>query len=282
MQTTKVGEPRGGFVRREFEAARVRPRKTFFSFPADTSRYWVGGSPTRTHVLNSLHLFLPSFERMILRTVLDEVVPRLDDPQLIAQARGLAGQESSHSRAHELFIETLRAQGYPLDRYLKITEWILEDLLEKKLGYKLSLSVVAAFEHYTDILVLLILRSDFVDGCDPRVLELMEWHSAEEVEHNAVAHQLLRTIDDRESLRMVGNVLGLAVILGFMLAGTGYLLQHDGKLLERQTARELGQFFFTKYGVAGEIVKMFRHYARRDYRPDDVDYSELARAVLAG
>src|SRR5690606_23907988 len=157
MNPTKLGELRNGFTRREFQAQRVRPRKTSFAFPPSTPRYWVGGSPARTHLMNSLHLMLPSFERMILRTVLDEVIPRIQDPELIAQARGLAGQESSHSRAHELFIATLRAQGYELDRYLSVTEWILEDLLEKKLGYKLSLSVVAAFEHYTDILVLLIL-----------------------------------------------------------------------------------------------------------------------------
>lgn len=280
MHPTKTSEPRGGFERREFRAERVKARRTSFAFPPSIPRHWVGGSPTRTHVMNSLNLFLPSFERMIMRTVLDRVIPRLQDPGLIAQARGLAGQEASHSRAHELFLDTLRAQGYDLDRYLRLTEWFFEHLLEKKLGYKLGLSVVAGFEHYTDILVLLILQGDFLEGCDPRMKELFAWHAAEEVEHNAVSHELLRAIDDGYGLRMAGNVLGLAVILGFMLSGAAVLLHQDGKLGDRETARELREIFFTRYGVAGDIVKLFKHYARREYRPDDVDYSDLARGVL--
>jgi len=271
---------RAGFERRAFHAEHVKQRRTSFSFPLNVPKHWVGDSPTRTHIMNSLNLFLPSFERMILRTVLNKVVPRLQDQRLLEQARGFAGQEASHGRAHELFLQNLRAQGYNLDRYLSCTKWFFEDLLEKKLGYKLVLSMVASFEHYTDLLVLLILRGDFLDGCDPRMKELFAWHAAEEVEHHAVAYALLRAIDDGYWLRMMGNVLGLLVMLGFMLIGTAFLLYQDRKLTDRETARELGEFFFTKYRVAGDIVRLLKDYSRRDYRPDDADQSDLARRVL--
>lgn len=163
--------------------------------------------------MNSLHLFLPSFERMIVRTVLDEVIPRLADRALVEQARGFAGQEASHSHAHALFLRNLRAQGYELDGYLRATEWFFENLLEKKLGHRLGLSVIASFEHYTDLLVVLVLRGDFLDGCDPRLRELFAWHAAEEVEHNAVAYAMLQAVAPGYALRMVGNVLGLLVVL---------------------------------------------------------------------
>jgi len=281
MEITDRDAPSGGFERRAFQAEHVKPRKTYFAFPLNIPKYWVRNNPTRTHIMNSLNLFLPSFERMIMRTVLDKIIPRLEDPRLVAQARGFAGQEMRHSRAHELFLDNLRAQGYNLDRFLAFTEWFFENLLEKKLGHKLGLSVVASFEHYTDLLVLLILQGDFLDGCDPHMKELFAWHAAEEVEHNAVAYEMLRTIDDGYGLRMAGSVLGISVMLGFMLSGTALLLHQDKKLGDRETRRELGEFFFTKYGVAREIVKLFKHYARRNYRPDDADYSDLARGVLA-
>jgi predicted metal-dependent hydrolase len=280
MDPTKSSDHRGGFERRAFQAERVKPRRTSFSFPLDVPKHWLGNSPTRTHLMNSLNLFLPSFERMIMRTVLDKIIPRLTDRSLLEQARGFAGQEASHSRAHELFIENLRAQGYDLDRYLMFTEWFFEDLLEQKLGYKLGLSVIAGFEHYTDLLVMLVLQGEFFDGCDPRMKELFAWHAAEEVEHNAVAFAMLCAIDDGYGLRMVGNVLGLSIVLGFMVSGAALLLHQDKKLGDRETARELGEFFFTKYGAARDIVKLFQHYSRRDYRPDDADYSGLARGVL--
>jgi predicted metal-dependent hydrolase len=271
---------RGGFERRAFQRERVKPRRTSFVFPPEIPKHWVGDSPARTHVMNSLNLFLPSFERMIMRTVLDGALPRLRDPHLIKQARGFAGQEATHSRAHELFLENLRAQGYEIDRHLRFTEWCLEDLLEKKLGTEISLSVVASFEHYTDLLVLLVLRSDFLDGCDPRMKDLIAWHAAEEVEHNAVAYEMLCAIDSSYRLRMIGNVLGLAVILGFMLSGTALLLHQDGKLASRETVRELSKLLFTKYGLTWNIARLFLHYSRPSYRPDDEDYSDLAREVL--
>jgi hypothetical protein len=230
--------------------------------------------------MNSLHLFLPAFERMIMRTVLDQLVPALEDPALIKQARGLAGQEASHSRAHELFHANLRAQGYEIDRFLAFTSWVLEDLLERKLGPRMAISVVAGFEHYTDILVLLVLRGDFLDGCDPIMHELLAWHAAEEVEHNAVAWQVLEAIGGGYGLRMAGSVTAVAIIVGFILAGTFVLLGQDRLLTERRTLRELLEFFVTKHHVAKDIAALFVHYARPSYRPDDIDYGPLARTVL--
>jgi uncharacterized protein len=142
--------------------------------------------------------------------------------------------------------------------------------------------VVASFEHYTDLLVVLILQGDFLDGCDPRMNELFSWHAAEEVEHNAVAYGMLRAVAGGYWLRMLGNVLGLLITVGFMLSGALMLLRQDKKLRERKTWRELGQLFFTKYSAAKNIVKMFWHYARPNYRPDDIDHSELAAKVLIG
>jgi uncharacterized protein len=270
----------GGFERREFRSDRVRPRRTYFTFPPDIPKLWVNENPARTHLMNSFNLFLPPFERMIVRVIRDQILPRFTDPYLVEQARGFMRQEAVHGRAHMQFLENLRAQGYDIGAYMKFAEWFFERLLERRLGPKICLALVAAFEHYTDLLVPLTLETDFLDGCDPRMKELFQWHAAEEVEHNAVAYEMLRVIDDNYALHMTGNVLALSVVVGFILAGTALLLYQDGKLGDRETRRELREFFFTKYNAAGSLVRLFCQYARRDYRPGDVDYSESARAVL--
>jgi hypothetical protein len=270
-----------GFERRAFRADHVKPRRTSFVFPQDIPKHWLGGSATRTHALNSLNLFFPAFERMILRMVRDHVVPRLSDPHLQEQARGFMGQEATHSRAHALFLENLHAQGYDTRGYEAFASWFFEHLFEKKLGTRLSLSLTAGFEHYTDLLVQLVLQGDFMDGCEPHMRELFAWHAAEEIEHNAVAYEMLRTIDDGYLLRMAGNVLAVSVLLGFMLSGMALLLHQDGKLFGRETARELVELWLTRYRLLPDIARLFVHYARPGYRPDDADYSDLAREVLS-
>lgn len=279
--STTATMARGGFERRAYRADQVRPRRASFSFPPDIARWWVGDSPARTHFMNGMNLFLPPFERMIVRVLRNHVLPRLTDGRLVEQARGFMQQEGVHGQAHSLFLENLRAQGYDIDGFMRFATWFFDRRFEETLGIELCLSLLAGFEHYTDILVLLILKGDFLEGCDPRMRELFAWHAAEEVEHNAVAYELLREIDDGYALRMAGNVLGLSVLLGFVLCGAAMLLHQDGRLFTRETGREMLDIFFTRYRVAPDIVKLFAHYARRDYHPEDADYSALASEVLA-
>lgn len=86
--------------------------------------------------------------------------------------------------------------------------------------------------------------------------------------------------DDGYALRQLGNVLGLAVILGSIVGGSALLLRQDQQLLRWRTFTDLGEFFFTKYAIAPKIFSMFLHYARPGYHPDDDDYSGLAKSVL--
>lgn len=274
-------ESPNGFERREFSADRVHPRRTSFVFPATTPRYWVNGNPARTHLMNALHLFLPPFERMITQVVRHGALPLVSDPVLLEQARGFIAQESIHGRCHELFLENLRAQGYSIDRYGALLDWVFGDLIQKKLGTRLSLSVVSAFEHYTDLLVPLALRGDFLDGCDPALHELLAWHAAEEIEHNAVAFALLQAIAPGRALRLAGSALALGLLQMTLIAGACLLLWQDRKLAERAALAELADFFVGKYRLVQDAVRLFFDYARADYHPNDTDYSDLARAVLA-
>lgn len=271
----------GGFERRAYDPDHVRPRKTSFSFPLDIPKHYVGNSPFKSALMNGLHLFLPPFERMMVRLFHNEILPKIKDAKLVEQGRGFMHQEGVHSRAHGLYLRNLRAQGYDIDGFCKLLEKILGPDFEGTLTPKLALSFLAAFEHYTDVMVLLFLQSDFLEGCDPRIRDLLRWHAAEEVEHNAVAYEMLRAIDDGYGLRMAGSVLGLTTFLGLVLSGAALLLHQDGELFTRRTGREFMELFVTKHRFAVGLTRLFVHYARPSYHPNDVDYGPLAAEVVA-
>lgn len=259
---------------------RVRPRRIAFNFTDDIPKHWVGGSATRTHLMNSLNLFLPAFERMIIRNIKQHVLPRIGDEHLREQAQGLVAQEALHSKAHGLFLRNLRAQGYRIDGYLRVSEWLFERVMIGRLPPALVLASVASFEHYTDLLVELLAESDFLDGCEPRMRELLSWHAAEEVEHHAVPFLLLRELGGGYLLRQAGNVLGLGIIFTFMMAGALMLLWQDRALFTMRAMRELGRFFFGRYGVVRNTLRLFGRYLRRGYRPDEVDRAAFAQRIL--
>ncbi len=268
-----------GFERSPYNPERVKVRKTSFDFPDSIPQLFASGSHVRTHLLNSLNLFLPVYEASIAR-FMRERAQQVQDPYLKEQILGFVGQEAIHGRTHAKFHDNLRKQGYEIDSYLKLCDWILVDLFEKTFGQKLSITALAGFEHYTDILVVLLLDTDFLDHCHPKIKEIMQWHAAEECEHNSVAYETLRDLDNGYLLRQLGNVLGLGIILFFVLTGMAYLLTQDRQWWNAKTWTELGELFLGKYHVLQTIGELFVHYARPEYHPDDEDYSELARRVL--
>lgn len=273
--------PRGGFERRAFDADHVKARKTTFTFPPDIPKLYMGGRRFRTHLMNGFNLFVPPFERMMVRLIHGRILPKLTDPHLIEQARGFMHQEGTHAKAHTQYLNNLRDHGYDIDGFLQFVEAILGPKLEATLGTELTLSMVAAFEHYTDSLIFLIFKRDLLDGCDPRMAELFLWHIAEEVEHNAVAYEMLRALNKGYVLRQTGNLLGLSVFLGLTLLGAAHLLRQDGELLSRRTGKEFIEDMFTKLRLVPDVAELFVHYLRPNYSPDDADYSHYIRPVLA-
>lgn len=269
-----------GFQRSAFSSEDVRPRRANFVFPPGIARHWLKGSPVKTHLLNSLNLFLPAFERMIVRNIKDDILPRIADEHLRNQAKGLVAQEALHSKAHSLFLHNLRAQGYRIDGYLRISEWFFGRVMAR-CAPRTILSAIASFEHYTDLLVRLFEETDFLDGCDPHLRELMLWHAAEEVEHHAIPLQLLRALGAGYLLRQAGNLLGLTIIVAFMAGGTATLLRQDRLLLRFASFREMGEILFGRYRLLPNAARLFAMYLRPGYRPEDnVDRSNFARRVL--
>jgi predicted metal-dependent hydrolase len=262
------------------ETAAIHPRAVQISFD-DVPRHWFGGVAFATHLANGVNLLFPAGERFFIRSV-RHYLDRIDDNALKEQIKGFFGQEGRHAQAHERYFEALEAQGYEVRRFLRIYDRIAYGFIEPITSPALRLSVTVALEHYTAILAERALREDFLDHAHPAMRALLRWHAAEEIEHKAVAFDVLRRVSPGYALRMAGLAVATLCLGGFWLAGTSMLLRQDRRQGRRGAIRQWREV--SRRSLIGErlFLRGIREYVRRDFHPSQIENLDLARNYLAG
>jgi len=256
------------------------------------SKRWLANSRAATQIANGVNLLFPAGERFFIRSVrhyLDRV-----SPELASEVRGFFGQEGRHAYAHERFFDTLRAQGYDIDSILARYEGLAYDRIEKVTPALLRLSVTVALEHFTAILAEDALTSDELSHADAEVRRLLEWHALEELEHKAVAFDVMKEVSPSYAVRIGGMALATVILSGFWLFATGELLKQDGSSL-REAARELeelrkeGERIAARTGQKGSLatpiatgvfLRGIREYLRPGFHPNDRDHRALIASTL--
>lgn len=260
------------------------PELTFEGVP----KRWLAGSVAATHLANGVNLLFPAGERFFVRSVrryVDGV-----SPELAARVRGFFGQEGRHAQAHERFFDALRDQGYDVDSILERYEHVAYERIEKSVPPKVSLAVTVALEHFTAILAEDALTDEVFEHMDERVRHLLEWHAVEELEHKAVAFDVLEEVAPGYPLRMLGLVLAAASLATFWLMATRALLKQDGMTLRegardlrklRATAKEHGRERMAKPVFVRVFARGIARYMKPGFHPHDRDHSELVERTLA-
>ena len=263
----------------------ITPRNLDVDF-AGVPRWWIAGNAAATAISNGVNLLFPAGERFFVRSV-HHFVDRIDDPALRAQIKGFFGQEGRHARAHDQFNAILRAQGFEVDRFLAVYER-LSRWLEDRMSPELRLAVTAAAEHFTATLAESAFEDRVLDACDPRMRELLAWHAAEEIEHKAVAFDVLKAIDPSYALRVAGLVWATVLLGGFWLAATTMLLRQDGltwrkalRLLRPRAGEAQAQGPLRKPVIRGVFGRGIRSYLRRDFHPAQTGNDGVAAAWFA-
>jgi hypothetical protein len=241
-------------------------------------RHWLANNAVGTAISNGINMLFPHGERFFVRSV-KHYLDAIEDPTLRAQVKAFFKQEGHHAHAHDQFNAVLRAQGFEidrfLDRYARISKWI-----EARVPKKLNLAGTAAAEHFTAILADGAFNRGILDQLDPRMRELLAWHAAEEIEHKAVAFDVLRTVDPSYALRMAGLAYATTMLAGFWLWGTVMLLRQE-KLPRGELAKQLGQMRKDDPILRRVFLRGIRQYMRRDFHPRDNDNEHLAREWFA-
>lgn len=230
-------------------------------------RAWFGGDPVATDISNGVNLLFPHGERFFVRSVkyfLDDI----DDPVLRAQIKGFFGQEGRHAHAHDELNAVMRAQGYEIDkflaRYKRITDWI-----EKQTSPKLRLAVTAAAEHFTATLAEGAFNRGALDQADPRMQKLLAWHAAEEIEHKAVAYDVLQVVDPSYVLRVVGLAYATVMLGGFWAWAARDLLAQDGFTI-RAAVKHLKSLRRQDPILKRVFAAGWKSYLRRDFHPRQI------------
>lgn len=260
---------------------RLPVRNPRLDFDAGIPRYWLAGNAAATHLVNGLNLVFPDGERFFIKAVLDHL-PQIEDPALRRQVRGFFGQEGRHAREHERYFDVLEAQGYRVLDFARRFRTFGSAMLRLPAGLRLAMT--AGAEHSTAIFGTLALEDEMLAReAHPTMRRLVVWHAVEEIEHKAVAFDVLQATHPSRALRILGFALVMAILFGWTMVGNRMLIRQDLRAgrLTRSELREM------RRAIRPRRVEMWRHflvrvrdYMRRDFHPNQVDDLALAKSRL--
>ena len=263
-------------VRRSNAIPKVRSPNVDFTAPV--ARYWLGGNALGTHIANGVNMLFPAGERFFVRSV-NHYLDRVKNPVLREQVRGFFGQEGRHAREHELAFKLLEDQGFDPKPFLRFYEWLAYDVLERISPAELRLASTAACEHFTAIMAENTLRLRVLDEADPVMKALLLWHSAEEIEHRAVAFDVLQEINPSYLLRVAGMFMAATTLSGFWTVGALMLLRQD-KQLYRARLKAEWKVVRERRRAEPIFVRGIREYLKRDFHPSKSAIDGLAAEYL--
>jgi len=255
---------------------------------------WIPREAFASHVINVMHLLLPEGERWFVK-VFSEALPLIKDEQLREDVIGFIGQEGMHAKAHQGVQDYFDAHGLDTRAYVEQIENLFRRLLgdraitdERRQREWLieRLSLIAAIEHITAFLGNWILNSPALDaaGADPRMLDLLRWHGAEEVEHRAVAYDVYMHVDGRYFRRVRTYVIAAGAIVWVWGLGAKHLMDNDPTPGERAKPRWRGVFGTARRGLTPSYGNMFGcmwRYLSPSYHPSQEGSTSQAVAYLA-
>lgn len=256
-------------------------RKPNLQFDASIPRHWMNGNVFATHFFNGLNLIFPDGERFFVKAVHDHL-DRITDPELRRQVKQFAAQEGQHANQHEKYFDCLRAQGYEIDRFLRRFHAFFR-FTNRWLPARLRLAMTAGAEHYTAVLGTGAIEDfSLLADAHPTMRQLIVWHATEEVEHKAVAYDVLQATHPSYLLRITGFVIATVCLFGWAIAGTRMLVRQDRISRKTFDADRREALARNDHRGVTRIRDGIRAYFRRDFHPSDgPDQLPLAHARLA-
>lgn len=266
----------------------IRIRAPKFVYDA-VPRGWLATDPIASDLVDALSLVFPEGERFFIRSVVAFSEVYAQDPELAARVREFVGQEGRHGLEHDRMNRAVGSRGHDVKRFDALYRRIMFETIEPVTPPHVRLAMTAALEHLTATLAELVLGTTLLEDADPELVRLLRWHAVEEIEHRAVAFDVLSRVDPRLRTRWIGAGAGVASLFAFWTLGFVSL-----RLEDRGPRATDGLASRRFWGQAARAVPrvgraMFR-YTRRDFHPDEVAgdpvlgerVEEGFRATLAG
>ena len=239
----------------------ITPReKLDFDLQGDIPKYWFGGDPFKTRLFDAMSTIFPEGERYFISCVRD-YRDQVTDPQLQRDIKDFIRQEGQHGIVHSQYNDRLKAQGIDVDMLEDRMRHLMFKVIRKYVPKAATLADTAAAEHMTAIMAHgFFERKEVLESADRRMRAMYAWHAMEEIEHKAVAFDVMQKVAKvgytRRTIAMVLVTLGFNI---HALLVTRYMLQVDG-FSRWQRIKLFAKGLAWMFGPGGLYMPMFSHY----------------------
>lgn len=257
----------------------ITPRPIKFTYPTPVPHYWYQNNMAITMMTTILAGYIPYCEKFFIKNV-KELRHKVKNPRLLSDIHHFVRQESFHSREHLQLYHKIIKPRYP--GLLKYPfELIIPTLIFTLSSKKFRLSVTAAGEHFTAVSSNLFLSTpELMHNIQEDIKALWQWHCIEEIEHKAVAFDMLKELNIGYISRASGFIVVNIVSFVCFWRPFIYMVIKDKKLLSGKFYKQLFQFFFTKPGILFKIIPPLIAYLRPGFHPwQQDDYALIKKAV---
>jgi predicted metal-dependent hydrolase len=146
-------------------------------------------------------------------------------------------------------------------------------LIRQRTSREFSLGMTAAAEHLTATMAdAFVERHRILDGADERIRALYVWHAMEEMEHKAVAFDVLTDVAQASYLTRALSMLLVSILFPFhVFRILGHMLKVDGfSRLERAKIWAKGLWWLYKPGgVFTPLLGRYLSYLKPGFHPWD-------------
>lgn len=190
------------------EGLEIVPRRFAFRELESIPKYWFGGNALVTHLENTFSILIPPGERFFIQSV-RHYADRVRDPAFAKLVQAFIAQEGHHTRAHHEFNRHFEQFGIGIAREEAYAAAVMQRA-SRYLPKKIQLGITVFFEHLTATGAhLLFAEPEIAHLIHPEALRFWRWHAVEELEHKAVAFDLLREMGGGYATRVFSALVGL-------------------------------------------------------------------------
>ena len=251
----------------------IRPRPMTLDTEATTPRWWLGGDPVATAVMNALSLTFPEGERFFIQSI--KRFARDLPAGLAADVRAFTQQEGAHTREHMAFNMVTARSGYETAEVEAYANRRLD--VARARPALAQLAATMALEHFTAAFAHRLLADrDFLADAPKGLADLWRWHSIEEIEHKGVAYDVFmhatRTMSPwrRWSVRRWAMFLTTILFTRTLRVTALMLLRQDG-ITGLRARWALFRFLWLRPGLYRRMIADYLAFYRPGFHPWQVD-----------
>jgi len=248
-------------------------RRLLIDLQAPFDVRWNGQDAFRTAFFNALSMSFPLGEQYFMDSVRNGLkrLPEAQQQRFTKEVQGFVGQEATHRRIHSLFNQQLERQGFKNEIERRAARRLQAHAHR---DVRMHVAATAATEHLTALFAdWLLQHPEALDGAEPRLQTLWQWHSAEESEHRCTAFDIYQAISAHHGWRVRVFKFITFMFLTDVLRQTVRNLWHDGAVFQRSTWRSAARLLLARNGLFRSNVSAWRAYLAPDFHPSQHEAS---------